>query len=401
MDSDRLDSWKAIAAYLGYSQRTVMRWRGERNLPVHQFPGKSRSAVFAYRSELDQWRRGMASGLPGAAPGQPLRLSAQERAWHLWDARSEENLEEILECFRHAVREDWNGAAAYAGLACALLASSICNRIQGSIALLQARAAAERAMQLAPELAISRCADAWLRFWQERDFSGAARCFEQILQDAPNCSFAATGRAWVGAAMGEQENSAGLVEQLLLQGSFSPYSTTVASRICFLGGDFRRVLHVAAQARASRSAGRMVRSMEALSRLLTGDHEAAIEALELDAYESPEDPMIAGNLGFAYAHAGETAGARAVYRVLLALADQQASGCSYPLAITAAALGQSGDALHWLERSLAEQAFPSLTMAVDPCLQSLRGDSGFAALVRQSQAPASGSVAAIFPHSLT
>jgi tetratricopeptide (TPR) repeat protein len=51
----RLDSWKAIAAYLGRGERTAKRWEVERALPVHRLPGGGRGSVFAIASELDEW----------------------------------------------------------------------------------------------------------------------------------------------------------------------------------------------------------------------------------------------------------------------------------------------------------------------------------------------------------
>ena len=53
--SERLDSWKEIAAYLGRDLRTVRRWEEEKGLPVHRVPGGERRAVFAYRAEIDAW----------------------------------------------------------------------------------------------------------------------------------------------------------------------------------------------------------------------------------------------------------------------------------------------------------------------------------------------------------
>ncbi|HXT87290.1 MAG TPA: hypothetical protein VN745_09725 [Verrucomicrobiae bacterium] len=51
---DRLDSWKEIAAYLNYSERTVRRWERE-GLPVHRHAHKKRAAIYAYRDEIDAW----------------------------------------------------------------------------------------------------------------------------------------------------------------------------------------------------------------------------------------------------------------------------------------------------------------------------------------------------------
>jgi adenylate cyclase len=51
----RLDSWKAIADYLGRSVRTAVRWADERGLPVHHVPGGKRQAVFSFTNEIDDW----------------------------------------------------------------------------------------------------------------------------------------------------------------------------------------------------------------------------------------------------------------------------------------------------------------------------------------------------------
>ncbi len=53
--SDRLDSWKEIAAYLKRGVRTVQRWEQTRSLPVHRLEHDRRASVYAYRAELDAW----------------------------------------------------------------------------------------------------------------------------------------------------------------------------------------------------------------------------------------------------------------------------------------------------------------------------------------------------------
>lgn len=67
--SDRLESWKEIAAYLGRNQRTAMRW-AELGMPVHRDPGAKRGRVFAYRAELDSWLTKHGSS-PTLASSQP------------------------------------------------------------------------------------------------------------------------------------------------------------------------------------------------------------------------------------------------------------------------------------------------------------------------------------------
>src|SRR4029077_12430710 len=53
--SDRLDSWKEIAAYLRRSPRTVQRWERQEGLPVHRLVHDKQGSVYAFRPELDGW----------------------------------------------------------------------------------------------------------------------------------------------------------------------------------------------------------------------------------------------------------------------------------------------------------------------------------------------------------
>jgi Tol biopolymer transport system component len=76
----RLESWKAIAAYLGRGVTTVQRWEREEGLPVRRHAHAARGSVFAFRREIDDWRRGReATGLPSlpatdAVPIDPAPL---------------------------------------------------------------------------------------------------------------------------------------------------------------------------------------------------------------------------------------------------------------------------------------------------------------------------------------
>ena len=54
--ADRLESWKAIANYLGKSVRTARRWESEEGLPVRRQMHKSQASVFAFRADIDEWR---------------------------------------------------------------------------------------------------------------------------------------------------------------------------------------------------------------------------------------------------------------------------------------------------------------------------------------------------------
>lgn len=65
--SERIESWKGIAAFFDRDERTVKRWEKERGLPIHRLPG-DRGGVFAYAQELNLWRDRALE--PGATAGE-------------------------------------------------------------------------------------------------------------------------------------------------------------------------------------------------------------------------------------------------------------------------------------------------------------------------------------------
>jgi len=54
---DRLDSWKEIATYLNRDVTTVQRWEKREGMPVHRHLHDRMGSVYAFRSELDAWKR--------------------------------------------------------------------------------------------------------------------------------------------------------------------------------------------------------------------------------------------------------------------------------------------------------------------------------------------------------
>jgi len=76
MASERLDSWKEIAAYLKRGESTVRRWEKE-GLPVRRHAHKSKASVYAYTSEIDVWwndGRARLESIENAAGGRRQRV---------------------------------------------------------------------------------------------------------------------------------------------------------------------------------------------------------------------------------------------------------------------------------------------------------------------------------------
>jgi len=82
---DRLDSWKAIASYLGRGVRTVQRWEREEGLPVHRLAHEKRGSVYAHKPEVDAWwesRRVTLAAEPTAEPpDSPPKPGLERITW--------------------------------------------------------------------------------------------------------------------------------------------------------------------------------------------------------------------------------------------------------------------------------------------------------------------------------
>lgn len=76
----RLDSWKAIAQYLGRDVRTAVRWEREKGLPVHRIGSLRGHSVFAFSGEIDQWLAGARIDPMVALPDVPPQTTDSERA---------------------------------------------------------------------------------------------------------------------------------------------------------------------------------------------------------------------------------------------------------------------------------------------------------------------------------
>src|SRR6266481_3703705 len=82
----RLESWKAIAAYLGRDVTTVRRWEKREALPVHRLHHSKLGSVYAYTTELDAWRNGRAPGIERGIPDSDSVPTTTWLARHLRQA---------------------------------------------------------------------------------------------------------------------------------------------------------------------------------------------------------------------------------------------------------------------------------------------------------------------------
>lgn len=79
--TDRLDSWKDIAAYLQRDVTTVQRWEKREGMPVHRHVHEKLGSIYAFRSELDSWSRGRGLRSQPADAAAPPITADSTSAW--------------------------------------------------------------------------------------------------------------------------------------------------------------------------------------------------------------------------------------------------------------------------------------------------------------------------------
>jgi TolB-like protein/Tfp pilus assembly protein PilF len=128
-------------------------------------------------------------------PANPQALDAYLRGRYFWNRRTEDGLRRAAQYFQQAIAADPTDALAYAGLAdsYSLLGSIGTDGMLPTKAMPLAKAAAQKAIELDPDLADGHSSLAYVMLSYDWDLPGAAREFARALDLNPN---SATAHHW-------------------------------------------------------------------------------------------------------------------------------------------------------------------------------------------------------------
>lgn len=386
----RLDSWKSIAEYLRRSPRTVQRWHVESGLPVHHFGG-GKGPVFSYSDELDAWLSGFSEDRIAEAGGADDALAARKRrstqlaaeAGELWELRSDENLSVIAGLYRTAIDLDPCNAAAFAGLANALILASLTGVMHSSWAYPRAAEALHRAARVGAESAERRCAAAWMLMVQMRNWRAARAEFEEVVRCQPRSSFALTGRALLHVVEGNLSEASRCLDEAWKMNTLASASNAFLSWVQYLAGDYDLAVETISQARTGGDSSAIAASVEALALIHTSPLAPALRRIESMAAANGANLVLRGALGYAYALAGQPGRAREILEGLRRFQREP----WHPLALVHMGLNDNQDAVSCLEQSFAEGSLWSLGLRFDPIFQPLTSDHRFESLLRRLDPP--------------
>jgi len=327
------------------------------------------------------------AGLAGTRTVDPEAHENYLKGRYYSNQRTEEALKRGIAYFQQAVARDPTYASAYCGLADANALLGFRGHLPSTDALLQAKEAALKALELDDTLAEAHASLAFIAETHEWDWLTAEREYKRALELNPG--YAQAHHWYAGYLMFVGRFDEGIAEAKRareLDPLSLPINNALAGRLLVAG----RYDEALAQLRETLEMNpRFAPAHNRLgwAYLAEGRHEEAIREFQMAIdLSGTDDPDLLLDLGFGYAIADRRAEAT---RILARLKGQHERGLipSGAIAILYGALGERDNAFAWLEKAYEERD-PELTyIKVGPRFEPLRHDARFQKLVRRIGLP--------------
>ena len=314
------------------------------------------------------------------ASGEAYQLYLQGR-YHVQKVALPE-VQTGIRFLEQATAIDPNYALAYVGLADAYRTASAAD-VTPSQVVPKAIAAAERAVQIDPNLSSAHSQLGMLALWYDWDPLASERHFTRALELDPDSAEAHLYLAHLRSNQGRHEEAIREAERALELDPFnSRYSALAGQFLVHAGRPDEAIARL--QATIALDPNHVLPRMFIAMAYMEKEQyaEAIVEAQVAIARTRRRlsDPL--GILGYALAKSGNVAQARTVLDELVA-ASQSRYVSPYAVARVFNALGERDETFAWLERGFEANDHKMNLLKVDPKWNNLHGDPRFTDLVRR------------------
>ncbi len=315
----------------------------------------------------------------------PAAYQEYLRGRYLWNNWTPHSFRRALEHFERAISIDPTYALAYAGLADTLGSLAYYGVIEPDDGFPRAKAAAARALELDPQVADAHASLGLARLFWDHDWPAAERSFRRAIALNPQLALPHALYAIFLMTLGRHDES---IEEARTAQRLDPLSLMINMSVCWALHFARR--HEEAISETLRTRELAPDFTEATNLLLSSYEdtgrfeEAARLGGERSCFGVKADPAT-------LLEAFQKGGAEGYWRKRLDLLDCSPSTpgrmVNYAYAVVYAHLGQRELALDRLEQLVAVKAGGSVFIAVDPCLEDLRDEPRFKALIERVGVP--------------
>jgi TolB-like protein len=305
------------------------------------------------------------------ATNDPVAYDAFLNGRYYWNRRaSPADLGRAIEFYSRAVARDPRFALAYSGLADVLAVQAVFGVRAPYDVYPKALQAAERALEIDPDLAEAHATRGHIRLNYRHDWNGALDDYDEAIRHDARYAMAHMWRGFWLLFVGRGEE--GLAE---LQAARDLEPDSLALAVNHARGLYWMRRYDAAEAQLARvleidPGNGLARAILVSVRTQRGRYDEALAMLSKDAANAPGSRALQG---VALALAGRKAEARAELQRLTDLARQQYVS-AYDLASISAALGDADGAFAWLDHAVVERSSLLSTLRVDPVMDGLRAD---------------------------
>lgn len=310
------------------------------------------------------------------------------RGRYFWNQRNEEALRKAIHCFESAIQEDPQFALPYSGLADSLNLLSFYEIVSPSEAMPSARSAALKAIELDPNLAEAHAslADVLLHF--DRDWQAADHEYRRSIECNPDYALSYHWYANLLTARGQHEAAHISIMHALEIDPVSIITLVWAGVTSHLAHQFDEAIKHYQSALELDPHFTWAHMYMALALEQTGNFKGALREFETTIQLAGGSNCVKAMKAHTHAVAGDESSAR---EILNGLKRNRSRKCmpSYDIAATYVALGESHQAVEWLNRACGERNMKLFTLTQDPRFDPLRQRPEFMQIVERVGLPQS------------
>lgn len=308
-------------------------------------------------------------------------LTYLEARYH-WDQRTPAGLGRAKELYEATIDRDPVFADAWAGLANTYVLMGTYGMMPAEDAFARARAAAERALAVDPDLAEAHTALANTLtnyFW---DWDEAERRYRRAIELRPAYAPAHYWLSELLAHRGRTDEAIALARRAQELDPLSRLARADEGRALYQARRFDEAIRVFD--RTLEDGPNFVAFLyEGLSHMSEGNLDEAVATLEEGREAYPRIPTATALLAHVYGRTGRDGEAESLLRELLAARESGSPVAAVDVAAVHLGLGQVDRAFSWLGRAIEERNWQVVFLDTEPLFDPIRTDPRFAALLER------------------
>ncbi|MDQ6655731.1 MAG: tetratricopeptide repeat protein [Verrucomicrobiota bacterium] len=302
------------------------------------------------------------------------------RGRYLLNRRNAESLQRARSLFEQAVARDPDFALGHTGIADSFIALGKIGAITGDEAAAQAWPQVMAALATDDQLAQTYVSRAILLNDYEWNWPAAEADYRKALELDPNNAGAHHWYARHQAQLGKFDSALEQIDAAQRQDPLSAPIRVTKGKILFEARRFNEAVAPCEQALELDPNFASAFSVLGATQVHRGDFARGIEAARTYVARSDRSGWAQLELAYAYTVAGQPAEAD---RIADEVVEHSSQYSPFDMAAIRAAQGNAAEALDWLARAITERSVDVIWMRVDPRLDPVRADPGFAKLVKR------------------